>query len=93
MDLWVTATGTARPGEVLDRLGLTGLMADGAVLERTEMELHDEAADPADHPPAGPAEALPLDPAAVAALLDREDEANQPVGSAWGASPGGPVVE
>ena len=31
--------------------------------------------------------------AAVAALVGQNDEANQPAGAHWGASPSGPVVE
>jgi radical SAM-linked protein len=42
MDLWVTPHGTARPDEVLDVLGLRDLLDDGAVLERTRLELHTE---------------------------------------------------
>jgi radical SAM-linked protein len=93
LDLWVTQTGTARADELVRLLGLTDLLEDGAVLERTLVELRDEVAgsDPADVPPDGPAETLPLDPAAVAASV-REDE-NQPAAAHWGASPSGPVVE
>jgi radical SAM-linked protein len=42
MDLWVTPTGGARAEEVLQLLGLDDLLAAGAVLERTGLELHDE---------------------------------------------------
>jgi radical SAM-linked protein len=42
MDFWVTPTGTARPEEILALLGLGDLLADGAVLERVTLELHDE---------------------------------------------------
>ncbi len=42
MDLWVTPTGTARAEEVLELLGLSDLLAAGAVLERTRLELEDE---------------------------------------------------
>jgi radical SAM-linked protein len=41
-DLWVTPKGTARPEEVLSLLGLDQLTADGAVVERTRLELRDE---------------------------------------------------
>ncbi|MFL5243419.1 MAG: TIGR03936 family radical SAM-associated protein [Gemmataceae bacterium] len=40
--LWVTSKGTARPEEVLGLLGLEQLTAEGAVLERTQLALHDE---------------------------------------------------
>jgi radical SAM-linked protein len=92
-DLWVTQTGTARADELVRLLGLTDLLEAGATLERTTVELRDEVTnpDPSDGPPDGPAETLPLDPAAVAAAV-REDE-NQPAGAHWGASPSGPVVE
>ena len=42
MALWVTPQGTARPEEVLALLGLDDLLADGAVLHRTTVELDDE---------------------------------------------------
>jgi radical SAM-linked protein len=42
MDLWVTPNGTARPDEVLEPLGIRDLLAQGAVLERTHLELEDE---------------------------------------------------
>ena len=42
MDLWLTPTGTAKPVEVLDLLGLTDLLEAGGVLERVRLELHDE---------------------------------------------------
>jgi radical SAM-linked protein len=41
---WVTPYGTARPDEVLSLLGLGDLLAQGAVLERTALELIDESA-------------------------------------------------
>jgi hypothetical protein len=46
IDLWVTPGGTARPEEVLNLLGLAGLLDEGAVLERTLLELHDESPNP-----------------------------------------------
>ena len=93
LDLWVTQTGTARADELLKLLDLTDLAEAGAVLERTTVELRDEvrAADPTDQPPDGPADTLPLDPAAIAALSRREEE--QPAAAGWGVSPAGPVVE
>jgi radical SAM-linked protein len=42
IDLWITPQGTARADEVLTLLGLDDLLAAGAVLERTQLELHDE---------------------------------------------------
>ena len=42
MDLLVTPGGTARPDELLRLLGLGDLLASGAVLERTKLELQDE---------------------------------------------------
>jgi radical SAM-linked protein len=42
MTLWLTNAGTARPAEVLRVLHLEDLLAEGAVLERTLLELHDE---------------------------------------------------
>jgi len=42
MDFSVTPQGTARPDEVLHLLALSRLMDDGAVLERTVVEIQDE---------------------------------------------------
>jgi radical SAM-linked protein len=93
LDLWVTQTGTARADELLRLFGLSDLLDAGAVLSRDLLELRDEVTnpDPADSPPDGPADTLPLDPAAVAAGV-RDDE-SQPAAAHWGASPSGPVVE
>src|SRR5262245_18353577 len=44
MDLAVTPTGAARPDEVVQGLGLAGWPADGAIVERTHLFLHDEPA-------------------------------------------------
>ncbi len=97
LDLWVTQNGTARAEELLDLLGLSDLLGTGAVLERTIIEIRDEitAPDPVDGPPDGPADAVPLTGAEVAALTARlnEDESEQPAEAGWGASPNGPVVE
>lgn len=43
MDLLVTPTGTARPEEVLELLGLRHLLDSGGVIERTRLELRDES--------------------------------------------------
>lgn len=66
LDLWVTTTGTARADELLRLLGVDDLLDAGFVLERTLVELRDEAAppsDPTDLPPDGPADTRPADPA------------------------------
>ncbi len=42
IELWLTPSGTARPEEVLEALGLHDLFEAGAVLERVWLELHDE---------------------------------------------------
>jgi radical SAM-linked protein len=93
LDLWVTPTGTARADELLKLLDVANLLNAGTVVERTTVEIHDEApnGDPADVPPIGPAETLPLDPAAIADLSRPEEEQHAVAG--WGASPAGPVVE
>ena len=97
LDLWVTQEGTARAEELLSHLGIDDLTDNGAVLERTTVELRDEIAptDPTDVPPDGPSDSVPLTGAEVAALTARlDEEANQQtVGADWGASPNGPVVE
>ncbi len=57
MALWVTPYGAVRPDEIVQALGLPGIVESGAVLERTDLELADEAGD--DEPlPAG----LPMQP-------------------------------
>jgi hypothetical protein len=40
--LWITPTGAARPEEVFSQLGLAPLIEDGAVIERSDLELLDE---------------------------------------------------
>ncbi len=94
LDLWVTSSGTARADELSKLIGVDDLVEAGAVLERAELEVHDEApppADPADAPPTGPADTRPLDRAAVPPPAKTDDA--QPAGASWGASPNGPVVE
>jgi radical SAM-linked protein len=56
--LWVTPTGTARPAEVLEALGLGDLVLAGVPLERFFLELFDEIHDP------GPVLEIPPVPAA-----------------------------
>jgi radical SAM-linked protein len=73
MDLWVTPTGAARPDEVLAALGLADVLAAGAVLERTRLELRDDNPTPGPafgregeapaEPPSGSAGASPSRPA------------------------------
>lgn len=60
MDMWVTPRGAARPDEVLGLLGLSHILDEGAILERTTLELQDEQEEAA---PAG----RPAAPAVVAA--------------------------
>lgn len=50
--LHLTPAGTARPDEVLGLLGLSGLLDDGAVLERTRLDLQDDTLSAP--PPAAP---------------------------------------
>lgn len=91
LDLWVTSTGTARADELLRLLGADDLLDAGCVLERTRVELRDEAAapaDPTDTPPDGPADTRPADPAfAARAAID------QPAAASGVASPGDLSVE
>jgi radical SAM-linked protein len=89
-DLWVTGSGTARADELVQLLGLTDVMDDGAVLERTDLEIHDEVPPGSiDAPPEGPPETAPLEH--VPALAADEDDGIRPAG--WGLAPDGPVVE
>lgn len=46
MDLWVLPAGLARPNEVLDLLGLSDLLDQGVLIERTRLEIHDETLTP-----------------------------------------------
>ncbi|QDU20754.1 TIGR03936 family radical SAM-associated protein [Urbifossiella limnaea] len=88
LDLWVTTTGTARADELLRLLGVDDLLDAGCVLERTLVELRDEAAaplDPTDIPPDGPADTRPADPSR--AIPD------QPVASTSVAVPGDLAAE
>jgi radical SAM-linked protein len=93
LDFWVTQTGTARVDELLKLLDLTDLQERGSVVERVTMEIRDEITNPdsADVPPVGPAETLPLDQAAIAALVQLEEEKSTVAG--WGVSPASAVVE
>jgi hypothetical protein len=93
LNLWVTQTGTARVDELLKLLDLADLPDAGSVIERVSVEIRDEVLnpDPADVPPAGPAEILPLDPAAIAALVRQEEE--QAAALWWSVSPASAVVE
>jgi radical SAM-linked protein len=75
IDLWVTNTGTARADELLRLLGVDDLLDAGFVLERTLVELRDEAAapaDPTDTPPDGPADTRPADPAYAARVATEQ---------------------
>jgi radical SAM-linked protein len=94
LDLWVTQTGTARADELIDLLGLEEFVEAGAVVERALVEVRDEVpnTDPADVPPDGPAETLPLDPG-VAAAMTRKLEDQATATAACGVTPAGPVVE
>lgn len=59
MELRLTPAGTARPEEVLEALGLKDLLDAGAVLERTRLELEDEARPDETPETPGPADAGP----------------------------------
>ncbi|QEL14885.1 TIGR03936 family radical SAM-associated protein [Limnoglobus roseus] len=89
-DIWVTPTGTARADELLKLLRVADLLDEGAVLERTELELIDETLpDATDGPPTGPAITRPLNlPSGVVP----DDDEPSPTAT-WGLSPNGPVVE
>ncbi|MBA4189392.1 MAG: hypothetical protein C0467_15465 [Planctomycetaceae bacterium] len=75
-DLWVTGTGTARADELVKLLNVADLIDGGYVVERTTVELRDEVVslDPADVPPDGPADTLPLDAAAIATLTQKDED-------------------
>jgi radical SAM-linked protein len=90
LDLWVTRSGTARADELLRLLGLGDVLEAGTVLERTELEIHDEVPPGAtDAPPAEQPETAPLIHVPASAT-DVDDTARF---ATWGLSPNGPVVE
>ena len=94
LDLWVTQTGTARADELLRLLGLSDLLDSGYTLSRDIVELRDEFTgedDSADRPPDGPAETLPLNPAAARAAF-RDNEYTS-AAAQWGSTLSGPAVE
>ena len=51
MALWITPNGAARPEEVVAALGLTELLDQGAVIERTDLEVYDELPPGTEGPP------------------------------------------
>jgi radical SAM-linked protein len=73
MALWVSPYGAARPEEVVEALGLRDVLEAGAVLERTDLELVDEATD-AEPPPAG----LPTRPTPEERSDRTDDRASAP---------------
>ncbi len=52
MALWITPNGAARADEVIHALGLGDSLAQGAVIERTDLELYDELPPGTPGPPA-----------------------------------------
>jgi radical SAM-linked protein len=89
LDLWVTGQGTARAEDLIRRLQLEDVIQSGAILRRTELELHDEVIAPKDHPPEGAPETRP----AAMTELPPPGEPDHPARPTWGLSPSGPVVE
>lgn len=91
LDLWVTPEGGARADEIVRALGLHGVLDAGGVIERTDLELHDEVPADAPAPPAFTREQR----AAMERPVETPAARPEPVRPAahWGASPAGPVVE
>jgi hypothetical protein len=90
LDLWVTSSGTARADELLRLLGVADVHDAGAIMERAELEVHDETPpDQSDGPPDGPPETAPLEHAPAASAGDDESA----VTATWGGLPEGAVVE
>jgi radical SAM-linked protein len=89
LDLWVTNNGSARADELLNMLNLNDLLEAGAILSRSELQVHDETpASELDAPPTAAPETAPL--ASTPAMSAEDDRPNAPK---WGLSPNGPVVE
>jgi Uncharacterized protein conserved in bacteria (DUF2344) len=51
MALWITPNGAARPDEIIAALGLKELLDNGAVIERTDLEVYDELPPGTEGPP------------------------------------------
>ena len=51
MALWITSNGAARPEEIIAALGLAELLDNGAVIERTDLEVYDELPPGTERPP------------------------------------------
>jgi Uncharacterized protein conserved in bacteria (DUF2344) len=51
MALWITPNGAARPEEIVAALGLKQLLDNGAVIERTDLEVYDELPPGTEGPP------------------------------------------
>ncbi len=95
LDFWVTDSGTARGDEMIKLLELSDVIADGAILVRADLEIHDELppgtpttgpdTPPTDRPETAPLEHVP------ACAGDEEDDATK--SATWGGTPDGPVVE
>jgi radical SAM-linked protein len=90
-DLWVTQSGTARTDELIALLKLPDPLDTGAVIERTDIELHDETPrGQPDAPPDGPPDLRPYEHSAGTVPAATE----LPTAMAtWGLSPNGPEVE
>lgn len=90
-DLWVTQSGTARTDELIVKLGLPSPLDTGAIVERLDIELHDETpADVTDAPPSAPADLKPLEHSPDALSVEAEPAT---AAATWGLSPEGPEVE
>lgn len=89
LDFWVTPYGTARADEVIALLGLPSPFETGRMLERTEVELHDEVYDGLpDAPPEGLPERASWNPSS-----DVWSDEPKYAAATWGLSPNGPVIE
>jgi hypothetical protein len=85
----VTPYGTARSDELIDLLGLPSQYDTGALIERIDLELHDETySGMFDSPPEDQPELKPLD-----ISPDAWSDEPKPAAATWGLSPNGPVVE
>lgn len=89
LDFWVTPYGTARADEVIALLGLPSPFETGRMLERTEIELHDEVYDGLpDALPKGLPERTTWNPS-----FDVWSDEPKYGAATWGLSPNGPVIE
>jgi len=91
IDLWVTQNGTGKAEEILKLLTLNETFNSGQLVQRTDLEIHDEILPSSqDAPPTEPPEHAILEHVPTSGE-NEETVSTEP--QSWGLSPNGPVVE